>query len=302
MRGSGAAVLLLALTAGCAVKRTDPAPGPAPAAAPPAAAAPVDDAPAAVAEPPPVDGGAAPAPVPAAWPPPDGVTRIDVVGTLTVRTVCHKRACRRGDPSCPCQMRVDIAVDAGPYAGRGFDVDGHGCRPHGATPACPYVHGARIKLAGVLLSCQGGSCRVIVPPHAGATLAGTVSELRASYCGGARPPPGVQLVRQRPWAEQVLAVVLGREYDGGTPVAYAATDATGRFAIALPPGTWCLLEAARTVPPAPGAAVSPHVDPACMAAQRRRCDAVVDVPQTTPLAIQLSRGCFPPCYRGPKPP
>lgn len=102
-----------------------------------------------------------------------------------------------------------------------------------------------------------------------------------------------------------IEVRAGRRSVG--PALARATAHHGRFQVALPPGTYCLVGGDKVGVPrgrgAPGVGTL-HVDAACLAAHRTTCDAIVTVrPGATSHArVSMAAPCFGVCYRGPMPP
>ena len=121
-------------------------------------------------------------------------------------------------------------------------------------------------------------------------------------CGGAWRPEtdGCETVHAY---EGPIEVRAGRRSVG--PALARTTAHHGRFSLALPPGTYCVVAGDKVA--APGGALgvgTASVDEACLAAHRRTCDAIVRVrPDAIVHArVSVAAPCFGVCYRGPMPP
>jgi hypothetical protein len=125
---------------------------------------------------------------------------------------------------------------------------------------------------------------------------GTVALNIATHCGGATPRADEQMSRRQLAIGHKLYV---RSRTGSANLAEVTTDKSGAFVLDLAPGEYCLIDAIKaddkTKP-------SEWVDAACLARYRTQCDATITVPRAEPVAVELSQGCFGPCYRGPMPP
>jgi len=142
-----------------------------------------------------------------------------------------------------------------------------------------------------------------VPAGGRATVRGQVFLSTQTYCGGARPPEGMETSKRAPEPDRRLLVRRGSENTASEVLAQATSDAKGTFALSLPPGTYCFVEEAKRELTATGPTPE-NVDATCLDGWRRTCDAVVEVPETGEVAVTLDfhQGCFPQCYGGPFPP
>jgi hypothetical protein len=132
------------------------------------------------------------------------------------------------------------------------------------------------------------------------SLDGRLQIQPASRCGGAMPAPGWVPPPMAPAPGATLAITVGDTYRGSAPVVSMTTDANGMFATQLPAGRYCITLPGRGPKPAH---VGPHYDLACLVTQWQRCDAVVDVPVSAPVAIDHREPCQGlSCYHGPPPP
>jgi hypothetical protein len=136
-----------------------------------------------------------------------------------------------------------------------------------------------------------------------ATVRGQVFHSTQTYCGGARPPEGMELSKRGPGSGRRLLVRRGAENTASEVLAQVTSDAKGTFVLSLPPGTYCFVEEAKRELTATGPTPE-NVDPTCLEGWRRTCDAVVEVPETgeVPVTLDFHQGCFPQCYGGPFPP
>jgi hypothetical protein len=108
------------------------------------------------------------------------------------------------------------------------------------------------------------------------------------------PPP------MAPAPGRMLDVSVGGIYRGHKPALQLTTDADGKFSGDLPAGHYCITVAGRGPRPKP---MGPHYDLPCLVKQWEHCDAVVDVPVTSPVAIDHHEACQGlSCYHGPPPP
>jgi len=134
------------------------------------------------------------------------------------------------------------------------------------------------------------SSRAPVTP-AGLHLVGHATHYEP-WCSGAAPPRGAS-TRSSPLANADFPVKPGRENAEGEPLMTIHTDAEGRFSVDLPPGTWCIVDAARG-PKRPSqslaVATAPRVagDPQCADELWKACLAVIDTSQPPQGELQLS--------------
>ncbi len=142
-----------------------------------------------------------------------------------------------------------------------------------------------------------------VPASGRATVRGQVFLSTQTYCGGARPPEGMETSKRAPESGRRLLVRRGSENTASEVLAQATSDAKGTFVLSLPAGTYCFVEEAKRELTATGPTPE-NVDASCLEGWRRTCDAVVEVPEAgeVPVTLDFHRGCFPQCYGGPFPP
>jgi hypothetical protein len=158
------------------------------------------------------------------------------------------------------------------------------------------MHGRRIA-AGAICATMLVVAHVFAQQPA-PTLTGRAVEARSTCCGGAARPAGAVCASESAWSGE-LTVRSGRRNRGRVVERVRVT--AGDFRAALPPGTYCLAEAAKSAGRGGAlAAGSASHDADCTARWRATCDAVVTVPGRA--TVRLDRGCFGPCYRGPMPP
>ncbi len=139
----------------------------------------------------------------------------------------------------------------------------------------------------------------------------------ASHClGGVRiteamearlPPPA-------PLAGQALLVLPGEEIRAVRPTQKVVADDSGRIAVSLPAGTWCVFAAERRLGAEEAARLNQTTkaptaarDPDCLERERRRCDAIWTVRRdATGFDVHFHQRCpqawHQPCYDGPSPP
>lgn len=139
-----------------------------------------------------------------------------------------------------------------------------------------------------------------LPTGAPGRIAGRLQIEPASHCGGAMPEPGFVPPPLAPAPGRRLDVTVGATYRGRRPVLEITTDADGVFDWQLPAGRYCITLAGRGPKPAN---MGKHYDLPCLVKQWEHCDAVVDVPVTSPVAIDHHEACAGlSCYHGPPPP
>ncbi|HEX8438678.1 hypothetical protein, partial [Archangium sp.] len=133
-----------------------------------------------------------------------------------------------------------------------------------------------------------------------ATVRGQAIRTTQTYCGGARPPKGMELSRREPESGKRILVRRGSENTASEVLAEATSDAAGAFVLSLPAGTYCLVEEAKRAltPTGPTPAL---VDAGCLENWHRTCDAVVEVPASgeVPVTLDFYKGCNARCYEGP---
>lgn len=109
----------------------------------------------------------------------------------------------------------------------------------------------------------------------------------------------------RPLSRKRFLVRPGSENRDVRPHAEFVTDASGAFTVALPPGTWCVIEEEKRHVGGSKTVAEP-VDVACRTRQRARCDAVWKLDgrsaQQQPLLLTRRHGGDPRCWSGPHPP
>jgi hypothetical protein len=139
-----------------------------------------------------------------------------------------------------------------------------------------------------------------VPTGGRATVRGQVFLSTQTYCGGARPPEGMETSKRAPEPGRRLLVRRGSENTASEVLAQATSDAKGTFVLSLPPGTYCFVEEAKRELSATGPTPE-NVDATCLEGWRRTCDAVVEVPETgeVPVLLEFNKGCLPECSNGP---
>jgi hypothetical protein len=139
-----------------------------------------------------------------------------------------------------------------------------------------------------------------LPTGAPGRIEGRLQVEPASQCGGAMPEPGFVPPPLAPAPGRTLDVTVGAIYRGRTPVLELTTDADGMFAGQLPAGRYCITLQGRGPKPAN---MGPHYDLPCLVTQWERCEAVVDVPVTSPVVVDVHERCAGlSCYHGPPPP
>jgi hypothetical protein len=133
-----------------------------------------------------------------------------------------------------------------------------------------------------------------------ATVRGQTILTTQTYCGGARPPEGMELAKKAPEPGKRLLVRRGSLNTESEVLAEATSDASGAFTVSLPPGTYCFIEEAKRelTPTGP---TPENVDASCLEDWRRTCDAVVEVPATgeVPVTLDFYKGCTERCSEGP---
>lgn len=139
-----------------------------------------------------------------------------------------------------------------------------------------------------------------LPAGAPGRIEGRLQIEPASQCGGAMPAPDFVPPPMAPAPERALEVSVGDVYRGHKPALVVTTDADGRFEGTLPAGRYCVTLQGRGPRPAN---VGSNYDLPCLVAQWERCDAVVEVPVTAPIEIEIHEPCAGlSCYHGPPPP
>ena len=166
-----------------------------------------------------------------------------------------------------------------------------------------------MRRSALLITLWVSACHHASAPGAGAPtpdtslprIQGQVFLTTQTYCGGARPPEGLELSKRAPEPGRRLLVRRGSENSASEAVAAVTSDASGAFVLSLPPGTYCFVEEAKRELAGP---TPENTDPGCLDNWRRTCDAVVEVPASgeVPVTLELYKGCQPLCSEGPFPP
>lgn len=113
----------------------------------------------------------------------------------------------------------------------------------------------------------------------------------------------------RPLSRAEFAVLRGKENrTSQKPVATFTTNTNGRFSVALPTGTYCVIRADRRrdrTGPTAVAAPNQYVDADCAEREARQCDAlwhITSASRSQSIVVHLETGGGPHCWRGPSPP
>lgn len=130
------------------------------------------------------------------------------------------------------------------------------------------------------------------------SLRGVLRVAPAGHCGGAyirdyKPPP------LAPRGGVKLIVRKGDQNSERRAAAELTTASDGSFAVELPAGRYCVVREGKRLKPRKG---GPYAALACLVSDWQQCEAVIDVPVSSPAAIDLHDRCFSPCYHGPMPP
>ncbi len=189
---------------------------------------------------------------------------------------------------------------------------GTGHPPTAATPASEARPARGPALAAVTWASAATAGKTTAHP----SISGKVVQTSA-YCGGAAPPEELleSLRKEKPFPNKALVVRAGSANTLKSPVLREFTvDAEGNFKISLPPGEYCILDAAKRDKPrisdyAKGAAKIPgppsptepyRVDEECLRAWWQSCDITLKLGKRSlrNVLIKFHQGCYPPCVTG----
>lgn len=133
-----------------------------------------------------------------------------------------------------------------------------------------------------------------------APLDGRLRIQPAGMCGGARVPDGYRPPPLAPARGVTLRVMVGEIYSDDV-LTNVTTDEDGKFLDrTIPSGSYCV---ARDHGTKPTQVSSPDLDLECLVKRWESCDAVVSVPVTKPVLIDIREECaWAICYHGPPPP
>ena len=189
---------------------------------------------------------------------------------------------------------------------------GTGHSPTAATPASE----ARPAPGPAASAVSSASADPAGKTAAHTSISGKVVQT-STYCGGAAPTEEIleSLRKEKPFPNKALVVRAGSANHLKSPVLREFTaDAEGNFKVSLPPGEYCILDAAKKDklstsdhakdaakvlgPPSP--TEPDRVDENCLRAWWQSCDITVKLGKRSlrNILIKFHQGCYPPCVTG----